>query len=224
MTINNNPDRRNLYSQQTSTISNDFTPAQNAVLNLLKTVTSMTDYSVTEICKQLKQFNEYQVKQALEFLSGEGYILFIILQKQNKMDLDPMINTSQDENNYSDYDNRPIRPMDQDALNEALARLPILIDEDDSTRNSDSNTSIKLRRQPVLAYSTRRKNFSGVNINQTVLNVTETPTNNKRKLGGCTPTNKFIKQIDARQDLMNLKEENKILEEVNLIYNKTFHH
>ncbi|CAF5145593.1 unnamed protein product, partial [Rotaria sp. Silwood1] len=129
------------------------------------------------------------------------------------MDLDPMINTSQDENNYSDYDNRPIRPMDQDALNEALARLPILIDEDDSTRNSDSNTSIKLRRQPVLAYSTRRKNFSGVNINQTVLNVTETPTNNKRKLGGCTPTNKFIKQIDARQDLMNLKEENKILEE-----------
>ncbi|CAF3454001.1 unnamed protein product [Rotaria sp. Silwood1] len=76
MTINNNPDRRNLYSQQTSTISNDFTPAQNAVLNLLKTVTSMTDYSVTEICKQLKQFNEYQVKQALEFLSGEGYILF----------------------------------------------------------------------------------------------------------------------------------------------------
>ncbi|CAF5147173.1 unnamed protein product, partial [Rotaria sp. Silwood1] len=61
MTINNNPDRRNLYSQQTSTISNDFTPAQNAVLNLLKTVTSMTDYSVTEICKQLKQFNEYQV-------------------------------------------------------------------------------------------------------------------------------------------------------------------
>ncbi|CAF1116802.1 unnamed protein product [Rotaria sp. Silwood1] len=74
MTINNNPDRRNLYSQQTSTISNDFTPAQNAVLNLLKTVTSMTDYSVTEICKQLKQFNEYQVKQALEFLSGEGYI------------------------------------------------------------------------------------------------------------------------------------------------------
>ncbi|CAF0836637.1 unnamed protein product [Rotaria sp. Silwood1] len=76
MTINNNPDRSNLHSQQTSTLSNDFTPAQNAVLNLLKTVTSMTGYSVTEICKQLKQFNEYQVKQALEFLSGEGYILF----------------------------------------------------------------------------------------------------------------------------------------------------
>ncbi|CAF2515002.1 unnamed protein product [Rotaria sp. Silwood2] len=130
------------------------------------------------------------------------------------MDLDPMINISQDENTYSDYDNRPIRPMDQDALNEALARLPILIDEDDSTRNSDLNTSIKSRRQPVLAYSTRRKNFSDVTINQTVLNVTESPTNNKRKLGGCTPMNKFIKQIDARQDLMNLKEENKILEEV----------
>jgi len=56
------------------------------------------------------------------------------------MDLDPMINTSQDENTYSDYDNRPIRPMDQDALNEALARLPILIDEDDSMSNSDPNT------------------------------------------------------------------------------------
>ena len=48
------------------------------------------------------------------------------------MDLDPLVNTSQDENTYSDYDDRPIRPMDQDALNEALARLPILIDEDNS--------------------------------------------------------------------------------------------
>jgi hypothetical protein len=56
------------------------------------------------------------------------------------MDLDPMINTSEDENTYSDYDNRPIRPMDQDALNEALARLPILVDEDDSINNSDPNT------------------------------------------------------------------------------------
>ena len=53
----------------------------------------MTGYSVTEICKQLKQFSENQVKyvflplvesffhslsrpfrQALEFLSGEGHI------------------------------------------------------------------------------------------------------------------------------------------------------
>ena len=56
------------------------------------------------------------------------------------MDLDPMINTSQDENDYVDYDNRPIRPMDQDALNEALARLPILVDEDELTNNSDPNT------------------------------------------------------------------------------------
>jgi len=121
-----------------------------------------------------------------------------------------MINTSQNENDYADYDDRPIRPMDQDALNEALARLPIL-DEDDS--NSDPNTSIKTRRQPVLAYSTRRKNFSGVNVNQSVLNVTGTPINNKRKLGGCTPNNKFIKQLDSRQDLIQVKEENKILEE-----------
>jgi len=121
-----------------------------------------------------------------------------------------MINTSQNENDYSNYDNRPIRPMDQDALNEALARLPILVDEDDSTNNSDPNTrylffifnkkivmlnfSIKSRRQPILAYSTKRKNFSGVNINQSVLNVSGTPINNKRKLGGCTPTNKLIKR------------------------------
>ncbi|CAF1206816.1 unnamed protein product [Adineta steineri] len=60
-----------MHSQQ---VSNGFTPVQNAVLNLLKTVTSMTGYSVTEICKQLKQFSENQVKQALEFLSGEGHI------------------------------------------------------------------------------------------------------------------------------------------------------
>ncbi len=126
------------------------------------------------------------------------------------MDLDPMINTSQDENDYINYDNRPIRPMDQDALNEALARLPILVDEDDLTSNSDPNTrylfvyleskfigrnfSLKTRRQPVLAYSTRRKNFSGVNINQSILNTTDTPMNNKRKLGGCTPINKIIKR------------------------------
>jgi hypothetical protein len=51
-----------------------------------------------------------------------------------------MIKTSQDENDYINYDNRPIRPMDQDALNEALARLPILVDEDDLTNSSDHNT------------------------------------------------------------------------------------
>lgn len=52
------------------------------------------------------------------------------------MDLDPMINTSQDENDYCNYDNRPIRPMDQDALNEALARLPILEDENENDPNT----------------------------------------------------------------------------------------
>ncbi|CAF2239958.1 unnamed protein product [Rotaria magnacalcarata] len=71
---NNNQGGSNPFSQQTSNISNGFTPVQNAVLNLLKTVTTMAGYSVLEICKQLKQFNENQVKQALEFLSGEGHI------------------------------------------------------------------------------------------------------------------------------------------------------
>ena len=51
-----------------------------------------------------------------------------------------MINTSQDENTYSDYDDRPIRPMDQDALNEALARLPILVDEDELSNHSEPNS------------------------------------------------------------------------------------
>lgn len=49
-----------------------------------------------------------------------------------------------DEHSYSDYDNRPIRPMNQEALNETLARLPILIDDEDyvnrTTGSSESNT------------------------------------------------------------------------------------
>jgi hypothetical protein len=62
------------------------------------------------------------------------------------------------------------------------------------------------RRQPILAYSTRRKNLpttsSGVINNQSLLHVNTTmgtPKSNKRKLGGCTPTvtpsaNKLIKR------------------------------
>ncbi len=64
----------------------------------------------------------------------------------------------------------------------------------DSSKIDMFGFSIKIRRQPVLAYSTRRKDFSGVSINQSVLNITGTPMNNKRKLGGCTPMNKFIKR------------------------------
>jgi len=63
------------FQNQHAAVSNTgFTPAQNAVLSHLKTVTSMTGCSVTDICRQLKQFSENQVKQALEFLSGEGHI------------------------------------------------------------------------------------------------------------------------------------------------------
>lgn len=137
------------------------------------------------------------------------------------MDLDPMISSCPEDCFYSDYDDRPIRPMNQEALNETLARLPILIDEDDynnrTNGSSDSNTrysnsfhflfyfilifniSIKTRltnrRQPNLAYSTRRKNLpttSSISTNNPYLlhvNTTvATPKSNKRKLGGCTPT------------------------------------
>ncbi|CAF3670898.1 unnamed protein product [Rotaria sp. Silwood1] len=149
------------------------------------------------------------------------------------MDLDPMISSSQEDYSYSDYDNRPIRPMNQEALNETLARLPILIDEDDynnrtngtSDANINNKTRLTNRRQPILAYSTRRKNLqtstSNTNNNQSLLHVNTTigtPKSNKRKLGGCTPTvtpsaNKVIKQLDCRQELVQLKEENKILSE-----------
>ncbi|UJR30016.1 hypothetical protein I4U23_017561 [Adineta vaga] len=157
------------------------------------------------------------------------------------MDLDPMISNIQDDYSYSDYDNRPIRPMNQEALNETLARLPILIDEDDYNNRTngspESNTSIKARltnrRQPILAHSTRRKilpatassvtttTTNTTNNNQSLLHVNTTigtPKSNKRKLGGCTPAitpsaNKVIKQLDCRQELNQLKEENKLLEE-----------
>jgi len=56
---------------------------------------------------------------------------------QITMNLEPQVNNSIDENNYGDYDDRPIRPMDQDALNEALARLPILVDESEPNHQTD---------------------------------------------------------------------------------------
>ena len=37
-----------------------------------------------------------------------------------------MVSSCQEDYSYSNYDNRPIRPMNQEALNETLARLPIL--------------------------------------------------------------------------------------------------
>jgi hypothetical protein len=74
-----------------------------------------------------------------------------------------------------------------------LIRIPGIYSSSLIKKNVTLNFSIKSRRQPILAYSTRRKNFSGVNINQSVLNINETPINNKRKLGGCTPTNKLFK-------------------------------
>ncbi len=52
----------NAAGHHTEQTSHGFTPIQNAVLNLLKTVTTMTGYSVTEICKHLKQFSENNVK------------------------------------------------------------------------------------------------------------------------------------------------------------------
>ncbi|UJR30015.1 hypothetical protein I4U23_017560 [Adineta vaga] len=61
-------------AQQISTVSHGFTPVQIAVVNFLKTATTSKGFSTTETSKQLKQFSENQVRQALEFLSGEGHI------------------------------------------------------------------------------------------------------------------------------------------------------
>lgn len=71
-------------------------------------------------------------------------LFFDFSDKNVAMDLDPMVSSSQEDCFYSDYDDRPIRPMNQEALNETLARLPILIDEEDynnrTNGSSDSNT------------------------------------------------------------------------------------
>ncbi len=61
------------------------------------------------------------------------------------MDLDPMISSSQEDYSYSDYDSRPIRPMNQEALNETLARLPILIDEDDYNNRTNGSSDSNIR-------------------------------------------------------------------------------
>lgn len=57
-----NTSKMNNQNQQTSALFNGFTPVQNAVINFLKTSTTKTGCSVIEICKQLKQFGENQVK------------------------------------------------------------------------------------------------------------------------------------------------------------------
>ncbi len=51
-----------------------------------------------------------------------------------------MINISQDENDFINYYHRSIRPIDQDALNEAFVQLPIVIDKDELINNSYPNT------------------------------------------------------------------------------------
>jgi hypothetical protein len=57
MTANNNHSGSvDLRNQQTS---NNFTPVQNAVLQFLRSVTTTTGCSVTDICEQ---FSENQVK------------------------------------------------------------------------------------------------------------------------------------------------------------------
>ncbi len=65
------------HTEQTS---HGFTPIQNAVLNLLKTVTTMTGYSVTEICKHLKQFSENNVKYVFNF---DQNLIFVINLQTN---------------------------------------------------------------------------------------------------------------------------------------------
>ena len=128
------------------------------------------------------------------------------------MNLNPTLTFPHDENDYSNYDNRPIRPMDQEALNEALARLPILVDENQPIEPVDPTTlSSKSRRQPALAYSTRRKTPGPIQVNQSILNV-QTPSNVKRKIPvGHTP---IAVSSTSTNQLNQLKEDKRFLEEV----------
>ena len=132
-----------------------------------------------------------------------------------------------DENEYPNYDDRPIRPMDQEALNEALARLPILIDENQSIDSPNFSFNSKIRRQPILAYSTRRKTPSAIKVNQTILNV-QTPLNSKEKLlphkktpiavsstkNSSRKNQKPGLEIETQRELNQLKEDKLFLEEV----------
>ncbi len=77
---NNNNNNLGGDGHQIQQTSNGFTPVQNAVLNLLKTVTTMTGYSVTEICKHLKQFSENNVKYVFNF---DQNLIFVINLQTN---------------------------------------------------------------------------------------------------------------------------------------------
>jgi len=57
MATNNNHRGVGLTTQQTTTTSIDVPSVEDAVLNLL-----MTGHSVTDICKQLNQFSDSQIK------------------------------------------------------------------------------------------------------------------------------------------------------------------
>jgi hypothetical protein len=112
------------------------------------------------------------------------------------MDLDPMIASLQEDYFYSGYDNRSIRSMNQEALNETLAGLPILIDEEyyNNRTNDSSDPNTKYRnlyiffslfsimlfycKSSIKKLSTRGKNLptstSAINNNQSLLHVSTT--------------------------------------------------
>lgn len=46
----------------TTSTNNGFTPIQTAVLSLLQTATTSIGFSVSSICKQLKQFSENDIQ------------------------------------------------------------------------------------------------------------------------------------------------------------------
>ena len=112
------------------------------------------------------------------------------------------------ENECPNDDNRPIRPMDQNALNEALNQLPILIDEFDPTGSTS-----KIRRQPHLAYSTRRKTPLTIKSNFNV----QTPSNFKGKIfNEKTPIAVSTKKNKFQREIEQLKDEKFLLEQVRL--------
>jgi len=67
----------------TTSTNNGFTPIQTAVLSLLQTATTSIGFSVSSICKQLKQFNENDIQLVDMFFLQMIFEFFCFFLKTN---------------------------------------------------------------------------------------------------------------------------------------------